>query len=45
MHINYDADLSHGHFLELGMSTINFDTERQKRLDDWKKKKKEEDHD
>lgn len=36
-HINLDADLSCGDFREIGMSSINFNEERQKRLDEYKK--------
>lgn len=46
-HINYDADLSCGDFREIGISTVNFNEERQKRLDEFKKgrdaKKKDDD--
>ena len=40
-HINYDADLSCGEFKEIGISTINFNEERQKRLDEYKAKRNE----
>jgi replicative DNA helicase len=36
-HINFDADLSCGDFKEIGLSTVNFNEERQKRLDEYKK--------
>jgi len=36
-HINFDADLSCGDFKEIGLSTVNFNEERQKRLDQFKK--------
>jgi replicative DNA helicase len=36
-HINFDADLSCGVFQELNMSTVNFNTERQKRFEASKK--------
>jgi hypothetical protein len=46
-HINFDADLSCGDFKEIGISTVNFNEERQKRLDEYKKgrdaKKKDDD--
>jgi hypothetical protein len=44
-HINFDADLSCGDFKELGMSAINFNEERQKRLEQFKKGKKKDDDD
>lgn len=42
-HINFDADLSCGDFKEIGLSTINFNEERQKRLDSYKKRKEDDD--
>lgn len=38
-HINVDADLSCGDFKEIGLSTVNFNEERQKRLEEFKKDK------
>lgn len=40
-HVNFDADLSCGDFREIGLSTINFNEEHQKRIDEYKKKKNE----
>jgi len=44
-HINFDTDLSIGEFKELNVSTINFNAERQKRLDEWKRRKDDDDED
>jgi replicative DNA helicase len=44
-HINFNADLSFGHFVELGRSSINFNDERQRRLKEWKDSKKKRDDD
>jgi len=41
-HINFNTDLSHGWFSEIGRSSINFNTERQRRLDEWKADKAKE---
>jgi hypothetical protein len=38
--INLEADLSCGDFKEIGISTVNFNEERQKRLDEFKKNRK-----
>lgn len=42
-HINFDTDLSMGEFKELGVSAVNFNAERQKRLDEWKRRKDRDD--
>jgi len=39
-HINFDADLSCGDFKEIGMSTVNFNEERQKRLEKFKSERR-----
>ncbi len=44
-HINIEADLSIGDFVELGMSGVNINAERQRRLEEYKARKKENDHD
>jgi len=44
-HINLDVDLSCGDFREIGLSNINFNEERQKRLDEFKKERKAKDKD
>lgn len=44
-HINFNADLSCGDFQEISMSTVNFDEERQKRLEEFKKGKRKNDDD
>lgn len=41
-HINMDADLSCGDFKEIGISNINFNEERQKRLDEFRKGRKDD---
>jgi len=44
-HINFETDLSCGEFKELGISNINFNEEKQKRLEAYKKGKKDDDKD
>ena len=38
-HINFDTDLSCGDFKEIGISTVNFNEEKQKRLEAFKKER------
>jgi replicative DNA helicase len=42
-HINFDADLSIGQFTEIGVSAINFNAERQRRLEAWRNRGQEDD--
>ena len=44
-HINFDVDLSFGDFREIGLSTVNIESERAERLQAWKDSKKKKDDD
>ena len=44
-HINFQMDLGMGQMTELGFSPIDFQVEKQRKLDEWKKKRFKKDND
>lgn len=43
MHINIDADLSHGVFKEIGMGVVDIKAEKQRKIDEYKNSRKHDD--